>query len=386
MKSILLWTQAVVLQLLCLVAAAQNDTPSTLPDSIYSGKQGAFHVQGMAVDKANGFVYLSFTDKLIKLDMNGRMVASVTGLVGHLGDLSFDDQTGRIYGSLEYKDDAIGKGIRKKLGVKAGNSINFYIAIFDTKQITKLNMDATDSHILRTVNLKTVVDDYKASVRLEGRTVQHRYGCSGIDGVTLAPAIGQAPDAKKYLYVAYGIYGDTTRDDNDNQVILKFDYSRWWDRYGKQLTQNNPHTSGPQKPLDRYFVKTGNSNYGIQNLAYDPSSGNFFAAVYAGSKAGNPNYNLFVIDGHKAPVNGQIKTDDKTQPAKLLSLLDAGMRDGPTGIQGWYFKWGATGLFPLGAGYFYISHNSKSADGQQQTTLYKYKWVGTGKKAFERIR
>ncbi|UAY56218.1 hypothetical protein [Arachidicoccus terrestris] len=372
-------------QSFCLASMAQKYRASILPDSLYSGKQGDFHVQGMAVDQANGFVYLSFTDKLIKLDMEGHMVGSVTGLVGHLGDLSFDDQTGKIYGSLEYKDDAIGNGIRKKLGVKSTGTVNFYIAIFDTKQITKLNINASDGQVLRTVNLKSVAEDYTAKVKLHSGTVQHRFGCSGIDGVTLAPSIGSPEGGKKYLYVAYGIYGDTARDDNDNQVLLKFDYTNWWNRYGKQLTQSSPHRSGPDKPLDQYFVKTGNTNYGIQNLAYDPSTGNFFAAVYAGSKAGNPNYNLFVIDGHTKPKKGAVHSDNKIQRVKFLSLLNGGMHDARTGIYGWYFKWGSTGLFPLGDGYFYISHNGKSSDGQQQTTLCKYKWVGSSQIAFERV-
>src|SRR5690606_41550058 len=50
------------------------------------------------------------------------------------------------------------------------------------------------------------------------------------------------------------------------------------------------------------------------------------------------------------------------------------------------FKWGATGLCPLGDGYFYISHNGKSEDGQQQTTIYKYKWVGDAETPFVRVK
>ena len=39
------------------------------PDSIYSGKQGKMHVQSVAVDEKNGYVYFSFTDKLVKMDL-----------------------------------------------------------------------------------------------------------------------------------------------------------------------------------------------------------------------------------------------------------------------------------------------------------------------------
>jgi len=64
--------------------------------------------------------------------------------------------------------------------------------------------------------------------------------------VTFAPAFGQSRDGKKYLYVAYGIYGDTLRTDNDYQVILAYDTGR--ERYEQPLTQENLRTrSGPDE-------------------------------------------------------------------------------------------------------------------------------------------
>lgn len=360
---------------------AQKYTAVNLPDSIFTGKQGAFHVQGMAVDKARGFIYFSFTDKLIKMDMSGNLVGSVTGLLGHLGDLTFDPETNTIYGSLEYKNDAIGTGISKKLGLKNSNHINFYIAMFDGSRIVRNGMDAGEGDVLKTVWLKEVVEDYNAEVREGDRTVAHRFGCSGIDGVTLAPSIGNMKDHKKYLYVAYGIYGDSTRNDNDYQVILKYSISKWI-KIGQKLMQENPHHSGPGKPIAKYFVKTGNTNYGIQNLAYDNYTGNFFAAVYKGTKSKFPNYSLFVIDGHKKPGNVKITLDNKLIKAKSLFLLQAGLHNAETGIRGWNFKWGSTGIFPLGDGFFYISHNEKTNDSQQTTTIYKYKWIGNPDQAF----
>jgi hypothetical protein len=150
--------------------------------------------------------------------------------------------------------------------------------------------------------------------------------------------------------------------------------------------QENPHHSGPGKPMAKYFEETGNTNYGIQNLAYDSYTGNFFAAVYKGSKSKFPNYNLFVIDGHKKPDNIKITSDNKMVKVKSLSLLQAGLHDAATGIRGWNFKWGSTGLFPLGDGFFYISHNKKTNDGQQATTIYKYKWVGSADQAFVLVK
>ncbi|MEO8962274.1 MAG: hypothetical protein ABI325_10350, partial [Ginsengibacter sp.] len=269
----------------------------------------------------------------------------------------------------------------KKLGLANSNQTAFYIAIFDGARIVRPGMNAGDDDVLRTVYLKEVLNDYEAEWREGDRVVKHRFGCSGIDGVTLGPSIGDKKNPKKYLYVAYGIYGDTTRNDNNNQVILKYDISNW-SKLGRKLSQGNPHHSGPEKPLAKYFLKTGNTRYGIQNLAYDNHTGNFFAAVYSGTKSQFPNYSLFVIDGHKKTVLAKIISDNKNIKVQALSLLQAGLKDAKTGIRGWYFKWGSTGLFALGNGLFYISHNKETKDGQQETTIYKYKWIGNDKEAF----
>jgi hypothetical protein len=355
-----------------------------LPDSIYSGKQGNFHVQGFVVDKANKYVYFSFTDKLIKMDLSGKLIGSVTGFVGHLGDLDFSDD-GKIYGSLEYKNDAIGKGIKKKLGIQTSNEDGFYIAIFDGSRIVRPNMNAEKEDLLRTVYIKEAVKDYAANVKDGNEEKPHRFACSGIDGIAFAPSIGSSNSTKKFLYVAYGVYGDTARSDNDHQVILKYDVSDWG-KYAQKLSQDKLHHSGPKKPLDKYFLKTGNTSYGIQNLAYDPYTGDLFAAVYFGSKTQFPNYDLFVIDGKKKPVKNHIRSDNQDIKVKTLSLLEAGPRDARSGIRGWFFKWGSTGLCPLGDGLFYISHNSKAKDGQQQSVIYKYKWVGDDQNSFMLVK
>jgi len=367
------------------LSAHSQEVNVNWPDSIYSRKQGGLHVQSVAVDKKGGYVYFSFTDKLIKMDLSGRLVGSVTGFVGHLGDLDFNTDDGKIYGSLEYKNDAIGKGIKKELGMRDNSNENgFYIAIFDGSRIVRPDMNAETEDLLRTVYLPEVVKDYEAEVYVGDKLKPHRFACSGIDGVAFAPSIGGSNPDKKYLYIAYGIYGDTDRDDNDHQVILKYDISNW-NKYATHLSQDQLHHSGPKKPLEKYFIKTGNTRYGIQNLAYDPYSGNLFAAVYRGAKTQFPNYDLFVIDGHKKPVKSQIISDNRKIKVKTLSLLQAGPKDPETSIRGWYFEWGATGLCPLGDGLFYISHNEKSKDGQQQSTIYQYRWIGDTQNAFIRV-
>jgi hypothetical protein len=372
--------------ILVLSAQSQNVNRLTnLPDSIYSGKQGKLHVQGVALDEANGYVYFSFTDKLIKMDLSGKLIGSVTGFVGHLGDLDFNTADGKIYGSLEYKNDAIGKGIRKSLGVQNNNENGFYVAMFDGSRIVRPDMNAEKEDLLRTIYIKEAVKDYEAEVQVGERTEPHRFACSGIDGIAFAPAIGGSNLDKKYLYVAYGVYGDADRDDNDHQVLLKYDVSDW-NKVAQKLSQDQLHHSGPAKPLEKYFVKTGSTNYGIQNLAYDSYTGNFFAAVYRGAKTQFPNYDLFVIDAHKKPVTSQVSSDHQKIKVKTLSLLEAGPKDANTGIRGWHFEWGATGLCPLGDGFFYISHNKKDKAGQQESTIYKYKWVGDTQNSFIRVK
>lgn len=363
---------------------SQNMTPANLPVSIDSGDQGRFHVQSAAVDQKNGHVYFSFTDKLVKTDLEGNLIGSVTGIVGHLGDIHFDPESGKIYASLEYKDDSIGKGISEKLGKEVVSRNGFYVVVFEGAKITEPDMDAEKVDLLKTVYLKEVVEDYEAEVKMGDEKIRHRHACSGIDGMTIGPDIGKPNGKKKYLYVAYGVYGDTTRTDNDHQVILKYNIKNW-DRYGGRLTQDNLHESGPKKPKEKYFVFTGNTRYGIQNLAYDTHSGNFYAAVYPGAKSQFPNYNLFVIDGHQKPERGKIYSDGKMIRVKTLSLADAGLHDPNSGSRGWYFKWGTTGLEPLGEGLFYISHNRKSDQGLQATTLYKYRWTGDQDQPFERV-
>ena len=255
---------------------------SKLPREVFSGVRGPFHVQGIAVDLKNGYMYFSFTTELLKTDLQGKLIGSVKGMTGHLGCLTVNPEDGRVYGSLEYKNDEIGRGILRQLN-KEGNGENpsdaFYVAIFDVDKITRPDMDAETDGVMKAVYLKEVVDDYYGTAVNGGREVKHRLGCSGIDGISFGPAFGAPKGSKPYLNVAYGIYGDTTRSDNDYQVILNYD-PETWKQYEQTLTQQAPHRSGPAAPDHKYFVRTGNTSYGIQNLAYDCASGNWYAAVY----------------------------------------------------------------------------------------------------------
>lgn len=268
-----------------------------LPATVDGGAWKSGHIQGMAVDRRKGFMYFSFTNLLVKTDLAGKPVGSVTGFTGHLGDLDFNTKDGRVYGSLEYK------------AAKA-----FYIAILDGDRITEMDMDAETTGVVSTVHLKEVVDDYSADMDGNGvfdgdtaKTADHRYGCSGIDGVAFGPAFDGRRGAARtqMLTVAYGVYANTTRQDNDNQVLLQYDIRRW-KKYERPLTEADPHTSGPGSPDGKYFAYTGNTTYGVQNLDYDAYSGNWLLAAYKGTKTRFPNYSLFVLDGSKRPVTGPV--------------------------------------------------------------------------------
>ena len=328
------------------------------PREIASGSWPYGHCQGIAVDKEKGYIYFSFTTALIKADLSGRVIGTVTGLLGHLGCIDFCEADGKVYGSLEYKNDIIGRNILARAGHAAPVQDAFYMAIFDADAITRMGMDACADGVMTAVYLKEVCEDYAAQVEEGGRLVAHRHGCSGIDGTTFGHLPGD-PDGPMYLFVAYGVYSDVTRGDNDDQVLLCYDTSDWG-RYARALSQQSMHTSGPEKPLHKLFVRTGNTRYGVQNLEYDEATGHLMMAVYRGEKPCFPNYDLYAVDGG-APVQGD-----------RLALVPNG-----TGEEtpGWRYPYGSTGLCSLGDGYFYLSQDGEE-NGLFYTRVVLCRWDG----------
>ena len=145
--------------------------------------------------------------------------------------------------------------------------------------------------------------------------------------------------------IAYGVYGDTARADNDHQVILQFDWQMLRDA-ARPLSQRAPHHNGVRAEA-RYFFYTGNTTYGVQNLCYNAAGGEWLLAVYRGKKPSFPNYDLFVIDGTLPPRKGEL-VGLAGEEGLLLTAKEEGR----------YFPWGTTGLHALGDGYFYISHEA----------------------------
>lgn len=301
---------------------------------IYTGCYNYGHIQGIACD--GRYLYCSFTTALIKLDMDGKLVGSVTGFLGHLGCIAM--YGGCVYGSLEYKNDKIGKSILARLGSDVTLPDAFYVVKIDVDKIVRPDMDAVADGIVTAVRLEDVCDDYKSGA----------YGCSGIDGIT----VGGYPTGDASLFVAYGIYSDIDRNDNDEQVLLRLDMSGL-DFY--PLSQDFAKSTNGIRASDKYFVYTGNTTYGIQNLEYDSYTNCFFAAVYRGKKEKFPNYPMFMIDLENPPV----EKDGK----KYLPLAKKHLHDEKSGVYGLDFKYGATGMISLGNGMWYFSKDKKTEQG-----------------------
>lgn len=304
------------------------------------------HVQGIAFDKECNLLYSSFTSSFLKSGPDGELLGSITGINGHLGAMTFDPSSRKAYASLEMKDDAIGRNISSALGMSGytREQSRFYIAEIDVDKVNAPDTPFEDAVILHEV--KEAGMDYAAELELNGVKVEHRYGCSGIDGVAVAPAFGKKKGHKdeRYLYVGYGIYGDTTRTDNDYNILLCY-------------SLDNLET-----PLHKYFIRTGNTTYGIQNMTYDDYSDRLYLAVYKGKKQENPNYSMFAVEMSQEPFLGKLEG----------VTYHEGEAEQVNFCEGWHFKWGSMGLCSLGNAYFYISEIGKE-NGRQycNATLYR---------------
>ena len=373
-----------LLGLLLISASAVAQSAPNLPKKLFVGNFRAGHVQGIAVDTKQGYAYLSFTTMLVKVDMKGNVIGTVTGILGHLGCLEFNEEDGCVYGSLEYKNDAIGKGILRQEGVSKQFPTGFYVAIIDVDKINRMDMDAEKDGVVKSVLLKTVVDDFEAKVGTRsGKEYEHRYGCSGFDGISFGPAFDGS--GKRMLTVAYGIYSDVNRTDNDHQVLLQYDVKDW-SKHATIHSQNNLHRNGPQNPDGKYFVFTGNTSWGVQNLEYDTHSNYWFLACYTGKKPSFANYSLFCVDGSKKAKVKSLKGVDYQKNGALLTLAKRGAVDPQNKrVRGWHNKLGACGLCALGDGYFYLTKSGKSKQGRS-ATLYLARFVGDEAKAFEIIK
>lgn len=327
------------------------DAVTKLPLTLDGGQWGkpAGHLQGAVVDDERRYMYMTFTDRLLKIDMQtGEIAGSVTGLLAggifgggaHLGDLAFRD--GKVYGSLEYKA-----------------AEKFYIAVFDVSQITGHDIDYKTPGVMTTMYMEEVVKDYLDELDAGEHenvadSMGHRYGCSGIDGITFGPMPGD-DSGKIYMFVAYGVYRNVNRQDNDYQVILAFDPDQF---AGAAFDQNNPHHVGP-KVYKKLFVYTGNTTFGVQNLEYDLQSGDYWLIVYKGVKENFLNPPVFVVDGAVAPKAQKLNLGDHPCYGDVTGeclTLKAEVNELPLKA--------TTGFISLGDDYFYVAESGKTDEKQ----------------------
>ena len=254
----------------------------------------------------------------------------MTGINGHLGAMTYDEKAKKVYASLEIKNDEIGNGIADALGAARyeKTASRFYVAEIDVTKMDRLDVPFEEAMTLHPID--EVAKDYLDTVEVNGAKLEHRYGCSGMDGVAIAPGFGSDGN-EKFLYVAYGVYGDTTRVDNDYNILLCF------------------AMDDLSKPLHKYFVKTGNTRYGVQNMTYDAHSKKLYLAVYKGSKSQYPNYSLFALDINQKPFEGKLEgVPYEENEVEQLSVTEAS-----------HFPWGSTGLYSFGDGRWYVSKKGK---------------------------
>jgi hypothetical protein len=122
----------------------------------------------------------------------------------------------------------------------------------------------------------------------------------------------------------------------------------------------------------KYFVRTGNTTWGVQNLSYDETLRRWFLGVYQGKKPSFPNYSLFAVDARTQPRMSELV--GVGERGQLLELADDGLKDAGTGVRGWNQK-ADVGFQPVGRGLFYLSVNSGGKD-TQTSDLTLMRWTG----------
>lgn len=341
------------------------------PLSLAGGDWDVRHCQGVAIDKKNGYVYFSYTSMIVKIDWNGKIIGSVTGIKGHLGDLSFNEKDGKVYCSYNPS------------GKKA-----IYIAIFNVDKINKQGLKPTKD-IMRTVHLneayKDYTHDYNGDGKVEGDVLSpdHRYGCSGIDAVCFGPSFKGDSGKDNLLTVCYGIFRNKNRDDNDYQVLLQYDVTGWWDNYGQPYSASKFHHTGPENCDGKYFVYTGNTNYGVQTIEYFDELNLWFLNCYDGNKPQFKKFTLFIVDGDVNPEKKKLKGQPKTDKQYVLSLYQDGVYDEKNDIYGWYCTYGVQGMAYIGDGLFYIAQPYLNWTGTKAAICYLNVWNPNQKNPFQ---
>lgn len=324
------------------------------PLSLASGSWDVAHCQGIAVDMKNEYIYYSYTHTFVKCDFKGNVVGTITGIKGHLGDMCFNEDDGRVYATLNPP------------GKKA-----LYVAIIDVDKLDEIGLNAVKSGLIRTVHLKDAYADFSATVKVNNKEYQKRYGVTGLDGITFGPSFSSGKG--NYLTVACGILSQPERPDNNYQVLLQYDVQTWWKIYSEPLSYKIYHKSGPACD-GKYFVYTGNTHYGVQTMTYFDEMNLWLLNVYATKKSAFRKYTLFTIDGDIKPVEKELIGQPEPDVQKVLTLYCDGDYDSKNNIYGWYSKKGSLGIDYIGDCLFYIIHPFTTWYETETAVAYLYVW------------
>ena len=276
---------------------------------------GQYHVQGMDFDPQSQCLFISTTTAIVKMALDGTVLGSVIGFKGHVGQVVVDTVTRKLYATLEGMDDDLGNGMARYMGYDlfTRETAAMYIVEMDMDKITRQNM--SEQEIAKKHLIKEAIADYRAEVTVNGKKYSQRYGCCGIDALAIGPAIGQPSGRERYLYVAYGIALDTTRMDNDYNVILCYPLGDF------------------KQHVHKYFVHTGHTSYGVQDMVWDAFRQRLYLMVYPGQKSSYTNYSQYSIDisqpSFLAPLEG---VPYATEPVEQLKVASASFC--PVGAQG----------------------------------------------------
>ena len=385
---------------------------------------GNSHLQGICVDDKMEYMYFSYTSALAKVDMKtGKVVGSVGGFGqgsfgtpggAHLGCLAYYD--GKIYGSLEYKEPG------KK----------FFVAVFDEDAITDIGMDMKEMDTgVYGILLEEPTSDFRDPLNdtvsgSDGFAVNeekagHKFGCSGIDGVTFAPMPGDS-SGKMYMFVAYGVYGNNDywkgRYDNNYNVLQVYDTEKF-DSTEDPVLRRFTYERGlsadyePDEALaaeDTLYVWTGTTSYGAQNIERDRDTDDIVLYTYGPAMSWSKGHTMYVVDGSQAPVEKEIEVgqsnknpdqaahdaavakaemyqvDDRYPVGKhavLKCICGSDCQEtecGDTGVSamvcgGSQPASSTTGIASIGNGYYYIADGATTASLYQRDENYNFKRV-----------
>ncbi len=326
-----------------------------LPLSLASGSWDVKHCQGIAIDKRNQIIYYSYTNTFVKCDFEGNVLGTIKGIKGHLGDICYNEADGKVYGSFNPP------------GKKA-----LYVAIIDVDGLDEIDLSAAKCGLIRTVHLREVYNDFSATVSLENGDFKRRYGVAGTDGICFGPSFETGEG--NYLTIACGITPQPSRPDNDYQVILQYDVSTWWKIYSQPLSYKEYHQSGPYDYEGKYFLYTGNTNYGVQTMTYFDELNVWLLNAYVTGKQEFNKYSMFVIDGDIKPYKTELLGQPQKDEQYVLTLYCDGDYDAKHNIYGWYAENGDLGMEYMGNGLFYIIHPYETWYETQTAVAYLYAW------------